>query len=90
MVMATPMLTLLMAGSIQVACDSPLQADLARIVFEITQAIEVRSPLRLIAEPGPTVRDIPYYFDDLAPIAAPAVPLLVTYDWRSPVIFDLP
>ncbi len=88
--MAAPVLTLLMAGSIQIACESPRQADLARIVLEITEAIDVAAPLRIEAEPGPTVRDIAYYFDDLRPAALPAVPILVTYDWRSPVVFDLP
>jgi hypothetical protein len=84
------MLTLLMAGSIQIACESPLQADLARIVFEITEAIQVSAPLPIEAEAGPTVRDIPFYYDDLRPTALPVVPLIVTYDWRSPVVFDLP
>ena len=88
--MTAPVLTLLMAGSIQIACETPRQADLARIVFEITEAIQVAAPLAIDVEVGPTVRDLPYYYDDLRPAAVPAVPLLVTYDWRSPVVFDLP
>ena len=85
-----PVLTLLVAGSIQLACDSPRQADLARLVIEITQAVDLAAPVAVDAEAAPTVRDLAYYFDDLSPVALPSVPLIVTYDWRSPVVFDLP
>ena len=88
--MTAPVLTLLMAGSIQMACETPRQADLARIVFEITQALPVLAPDAPVAESEVTVRDVAYYYDDFVPQAAPSVPLLVTYDWRSPVVFDLP
>ena len=39
---------------------------------------------------SPTVADVPYYYSDFTPIAAPEVAPIITYDWRSPVIFDLP
>ena len=89
--MLHPVLTLLVAGSIQMASESPRQVDLAQIVFQITQAVEDSRPL--VVDPGevePTVCDVPFYYSDFTPLAAPAVATLVTYDWRSPVIFDLP
>ncbi len=41
-------------------------------------------------EAAPTLIDVPYYYSDFTPIAAPAVEPIVTYDWRSPVFFDVP
>ena len=38
----------------------------------------------------PTIVDIPYYYSDFTPVAAPVVATIVTYDWRSPVFFDVP
>jgi hypothetical protein len=88
--MAAPVLTLLVAGSIQISCDSPRQADLARIVYAIARTVPVLPGEPSDAEAAPTVRDVAYRFDLLAPVPAPAAPLLVTYDWRSPVVFDVP
>jgi len=88
--MLHPVLTLLVASSIQLASESPLKADLAQIAFELIQAAELPGDPVPEAEASWSVCDIPYYFDDLRPLAAPATPTLVTYDWRSPVIFDLP
>jgi len=73
-----PVLTLLVAGSIHAGADFRAPVDLAQIVLEITEAL-----------PG-SPSTIPYYYSDFTPIAAPAVEPIVTYDWRSPVIFDLP
>jgi hypothetical protein len=88
--MAAPMLTLLVAGSIQISCDSPRQADLARIVSGIARTVPVLPGERPDAEAAPTVRDVAYHLDLLAPVPVPAAPLQVTYDWRSPVVFDVP
>jgi hypothetical protein len=88
--MLHPVLTLLVASSIQLASESPLKTDLAQIAFELTQAVEAPGHLVPQADPAWSVCDIPFYFDDFRPVAAPATPILVTYDWRSPVIFDLP
>ena len=88
--MLHPVLTLLVASSIQFHAESPRQADLAQIVFEITQAVETAPSVVDEGVAEPTVCDIPFYYSDFTPLAAPAVALLVTYDWRSPVIFDLP
>ena len=44
----------------------------------------------VVLEASPTVVDVPYYYSDFTPIAAPAVEPIVTYDWRSPVFFDVP
>ena len=88
--MLSPVLTLIIAGSIQVGVQSDRPVDLAQIVLEITEAILPAGLQAPHAADGPTVRDIPYYYSDFTPLAAPAVEPLVTYDWRSPVIFDLP
>lgn len=88
--MLHPVLTLLVASSIQLVSDTPVRTDLVQIALEITQAVEVPGRLVPAAEQVPSVCDIPYYYDDLRPLAAPESPVLITYDWRSPVIFDLP
>ena len=88
--MTAPFLTLLVAGSLHWAPETPGRADFERVALEIAQAVEIglQAPLELEAAPG--VADVPYYYDRLMPAAEPAAPLLVTYDWRSPVVFDLP
>jgi hypothetical protein len=88
--MLHPVLTLLVASSVHMAAESPRQADFAQIVFEITLTVEQTRPEIPLGEPEPTVCDIPFYYSDFTPVAAPQVAPLVTYDWRSPVIFDLP
>ena len=85
-----PVLTLLVAGSIHVGADLKAPADLAQIVLEITEALPGGTAPLIEVAAEPTVVDIPYYYSDFTPIAAPAVAQIVTYDWRSPVIFDLP
>jgi len=85
-----PVLTLLVAGTIHVGADLKAPADLAQIVLEITEALPGAAIPLLQTEAEPTVIDVPYYYSDFKPIAAPAVEPIVTYDWRSPVIFDLP
>jgi hypothetical protein len=85
-----PVLTLLVAGTIHVGADLKAPADLAQIVLEITEALPGAATPLLQTEAEPTVIDVPYYYSDFTPIAAPAVEPIVTYDWRSPVIFDLP
>ena len=86
-----PVLTLLVAGSIQYGADVRAPQDLAQIVLEITEALP-GSPSNTILEreAAPTVADVPYYYSDFTPLAAPAVEPIVTYDWRSPVFFDVP
>jgi len=89
--MVNPVLTLLVAGSVQLWAETPRQADLARIVVEITQGVELaRVPAPVAAERELTVCDIPYYYDAFLPAAAPETAPLITYDWRSPVFFDVP
>ena len=85
-----PVLTLLVAGTIHVGADLKAPADLAQIVLEITEALPGATCPLLETEAEPTVIDVPYYYSDFTPIAAPAVAQIITYDWRSPVIFDLP
>ncbi len=88
--MVSPVLTLLVASSIQMASEGPRRADLAGIVLELTQAIVVSGRPEPETRTEPTVCDIPFYYDDLLPVAPPAAATPITYDWRSPVIFDLP
>jgi hypothetical protein len=88
--MTAPFLTLLVAGSLQWAPPAPARADFERLALEIAQAVEPGLPVPFDREPAPGVADVVYYFDRLMPRAEPAAPLLVTYDWRSPVVFDLP
>jgi hypothetical protein len=88
--MTAPFLTLLVAGSLQWAPETPGRADFERVALEIAQAVEIGLPVSLEAEPAPSVADVPFYYDRLMSAVEPASPLLVTYDWRSPVVFDLP
>jgi len=88
--MLHPVLTLLVAGSFHLSAEAPQQADLAQIVYEITLAVEQARPDPVTGEPQATVCDVPYYYSDFTPIPAPVLEPVITYDWRSPVIFDLP
>ena len=85
-----PVLTLLVAGSIHAGADFSVPTDLAQIVLEITEALPGAPTTVLETDAVPTIVDIPYYYSDFTPVAAPVVATIVTYDWRSPVIFDLP
>lgn len=85
-----PVLTLLVAGSIHAGADFRAPQDLAQIVLEITEALPGSPVTILEREATPTVVDVPYYYSDFTPVAAPAVEPIVTYDWRSPVFFDVP
>lgn len=85
-----PVLTLLVASSIQMASERPQAADLAALVYEITQAV-APGPGRAPEAAAPTtVCQVPHYYDLFLPLSAPASDPIVTYDWRSPVILDLP
>lgn len=88
--MTAPFLTLLVAGSVYWAPEASGRADFERVALEIAQAVEVGLSSPLEIEAPPTVADVRYYYDRLMAAAEPASPLLVTYDWRSPVVFDLP
>jgi hypothetical protein len=88
--MTAPLLSLLVAGSLQWAPPSAARADFERMAIEIAQAVEINLPAPFELHVPATVADVPFYYDRLMPAAEPAAPLLVTYDWRSPVVFDLP
>lgn len=86
--MLPPMISLLVAGSVQFATEVRAPEDLAFIAiegarsFSTAPAPELESPEghpapRLCAASLPGPRPLP---------AAPRV----TYDWRSPVFFDFP
>jgi hypothetical protein len=85
-----PVLTLLVAGSIHGGADLAAPADLAQIVLEITEALPGQAQTVLETQAEPTVADLPYYYSDFTPVAVPEARPIITYDWRSPVIFDLP
>jgi hypothetical protein len=85
-----PVLTLLVAGSIHAGADFRATADLAQIVLEITEALPGSVTPRLSSEAEPTVVDVPYYYSDFSPLAVPEKAPIITYDWRSPVFFDVP
>jgi hypothetical protein len=88
--MLHPVLTLLVASSLQAAADSPRQLELAQLAVEIARAVELpQVPAGTPAE-APTFREVAYSFDPLAPAPSPSVPTIVSYDWRTPVVFDLP
>jgi hypothetical protein len=88
--MTAPLLSLLVAGSLQWAPPTAARADFERMAIEIAQAVEIRLSAPFELDLPATVADVPFYYDRLMPAAEPAAPLLVTYDWRSPVVFDLP
>ncbi len=88
--MVPPILTLLVASSLQLSADAPRPVDLGQIALSITQALETVRPRTDPAAAALTLRDIPFHYDLLAPVPVPAFVPRVTYDWRSPVIFDLP
>jgi len=85
-----PVLTLLVAGSMHAGADFKAPQDFAQIVLDITEALPGSPSTILETDASPTVVDVPYYYSDFTPIAAPEVAPIITYDWRSPVIFDLP
>ena len=88
--MLHPVLTILVAGSFHLAADSPRQAEFAQIVHDITIAVGQSRPETFEGIPEPTVCDVPFYYSDFSPFAVPDPAPIITYDWRSPVIFDLP
>lgn len=88
--MTPSLLALLVAGSFSSTPDSDRAAQFREIAIVIAAAIEAPPTPAPAAVGEPTVRDVPFYYDDLRPVTAPSAPLLVTYDWRTPVIFDLP
>lgn len=85
-----PVLTLLVAGTMQAGADFRAPADVALIVLEITEALPGSVTPLLVAEAGPTVADVPYYYSDFTPVAVRESAPIITYDWRSPVFFDVP
>jgi hypothetical protein len=86
--MLNPLLGLIVAAAVQGPGDAP---DYARVVaLEIVQAVQAAELAPAAPAEPACVRDVAFYFDDFRPAATPAAPLLVTYDWRSPVVFDLP
>ena len=85
----TSLFAVFVACSIQMD-SAELQADFPSMVVEIAASFELKTRRLPAAEAAPTVRDAAYYHDDFKPVTRPTAPLIITYDWRSPVFFDLP
>jgi hypothetical protein len=85
-----PVLTLLVAGSIHVGADLKAPADIAQIVLELTEALPGGATPLVQEEAVLSVVDLPYYYSDFTPVYIPETAPLITYDWRSPVFFDVP
>jgi len=85
-----PVLTLLVAGSIHMGADLKAPTDIAQIVLELTEALPGSTTPLLTAEVSPSVADVPYYYSDFRPVAVRETAPIITYDWRSPVFFDVP
>ena len=88
--MLQPVLAILVAGSFQLAADSPRAVELSQIVHELTLAVAPSPAPSFQGVPEPTVCDVPFYYSDFSPFAVPQTATIITYDWRSPVVFDLP
>ena len=88
--MTAPLLSLLVAGSLQWTSPVPARTEFEILAIEIAQVVDPGVPVLLDLDVPAGPADVPYYYDRLMPAAEPAAPLLVTYDWRSPVVFDLP
>jgi hypothetical protein len=85
-----PVLTLLVASSIQLSDDAPRPVDFTQIFLTVTQAFETAHSTQAPEAMVLTVRDIPFYYRLLSPVPVPVGVPSITYDWRSPVFFDLP
>jgi len=85
-----PVLTLLVASSIQIVDDVSRPVDYTQIVITVTQALGTVPPAPEPEEEALTVRDIPFYYRRISVVSIPAITSPVLYDWRSPVIFDVP
>ena len=89
--MLNPFLALLIAGSVHGAADDAFcPADLTAIVIELTETVGLAPQEGASAPAAPSVCDVRTYYDDFSPYALPETPLIVSYDWRSPIIFDRP
>lgn len=85
-----PVLTLLVAGSLQIADDLPRPLEGLRISLPVTQTLGGGFSTAAPEEEALTVRDIPFYYRRVSIVAVPPVFPQVSYDWRSPVFFDVP
>ena len=89
--MLNPILTLMIAGAFQATADDAFcPADLSAIAIQLSETIRLVPEEVDSVEEAPTVCDVRYYYDDFFRTAPPEAPLIVSYDWRSPIILDLP
>ncbi|MBI2901539.1 MAG: hypothetical protein HYY17_15250 [Planctomycetes bacterium] len=80
------MLTLLLAATVGCATpDARFVAVLAAHVQQLSDAAPASSE-----EPPVTVATIPYYYERISDVVAPATPILISYDARLPIFRDLP
>ena len=89
--MIDPVLTLLVASALPWTPEFPKSPELDVTLVQVVRVLRAsggRSNATVEAEP--TVCDVPYYYSDFTPVIVRPWALLITYDWRSPVFFDVP
>ncbi|HXG61458.1 MAG TPA: hypothetical protein VNO22_08795 [Planctomycetota bacterium] len=91
--MIPPVLTLLVAGAAPLWGQGARFPDGARLAVQAApepdlSAAAVPAPAAEAAVPGPVRR--PFVPGAAAPFAFPETSAPPSYDWRSPVIFDVP
>ena len=89
--MVEPVLTLLVASALPWSADAPRRPEFQATLVQAVRVIR-ESGARVESGPDaePTVIDVPYYYSDFTPVTVRPWPEWVTYDWRSPVVLDVP
>ncbi len=88
--MVPQLLALLVVGSMRLSAEAGGPADLTEVVLSITEAIGAERSVEDPYETPLTVRDIPYYYERLAPLPVPETPALVVPGRRLRAFFGLP
>ncbi len=89
--MIDPVLTLLVASALPWTPEFPRSPDLGATLVEVVRVLQsAGGRTHGAVEAEPTVCDVPYYYSNFTPVIVRPSPLRITYDWRSPVFFDVP
>ena len=89
--MIDPVLTLLVASALPWTPEFPRSPELGATLVEVVRVLRSSgSQSGASVEAEPTVCDVPFYYSDFTPVPVRPWALLITYDWRSPVFFDVP
>ena len=90
-VMLDPVLTLLVASALPWTPEFPRTPELGATLVQVVRVLRAsRNHADVTGEAEPTVCDVPYYYSDFTPVIVRPWALRITYDWRSPVFFDVP